>query len=206
MDTRTQVVSWLWAISPLVTLGLATPVTFLWAAQRVRSRHYVVATIVYTALVVVGFIVPDEDVTTILWCTAWLAGTAHALAFRSAVFAPATQETAMEEAADAARDRRALRAQARRLAADDPGLARELGIGRPDVQRNFDDGGLIDVNSVPAEVLQRLPGMTAELAQRVVQVRESRGPYTSVDELSVFAELPPDLADRLGPYFLFLGA
>ena len=83
-------------------------------------------------------------------------------------------------------------------------MARELGIGRPDLQCNFDDGGLVDVNSVPTEVLMQLRGMTAELAERVVQVREIRGPYTFAEELSLFAELPPDLADLLADYLLFL--
>ena len=105
---------------------------------------------------------------------------------------------------DAARHRRELRRQALMIATDDPGLARELGIGRPDMRRNIDDGGLVDVNSVPAEVLMGLAGITAEMAERVVQVREIRGPYASVEELSVFAELPPGLADRLAEYFLFL--
>lgn len=206
MDTRTQVISWLWTISPLVTFGLATPVTFGWAAMRVRSRHFVVAAVVYTVLILLGLVLPDEDLTTVLFTVAWLAGTAHALAFRSSVFAahPPPQETAMQAATDAARHRRELRRQALEIATDDPGLARDLGIGRPDVQRNFDDGGLLDVNNVSAEVLMRLPGITTEMAERVVQVRDIRGPYESVEELSVFAELPPGLAERLTEYLLFL--
>jgi hypothetical protein len=206
MNTRTQVFSWIWAVLPLVTLGLATPVTFLWAAQRVRSRHYVVAAVVYTVLVLLGFVLPDEDIAFVFFAAAWLGGTVHALAFRSSVFGAhsPSEETTMETAADAARDRRELRREGRKIATEDPGLARELGIGRPDVQRNFDDGGLVDVNSVPAEVLMQLRGMTAELAERVVQVRETRGPYSSVEELSVFADLPLGLSDRLAERLLFL--
>jgi hypothetical protein len=41
----------------------------------------------------------------------------------------------------------------------DPAVAAELRIGRPDLPRNFDDGGLIDVNTVPAQVLSRLLGL-----------------------------------------------
>jgi hypothetical protein len=206
MDRRTQVISWLWAVLPLVTFGFATPVTFLWAAQRVRSRHLVVAAVVYTVLVMLGVVWPDEDIAAVFTTVAWLAGTAHALAFRSSVFGAHSppQDTAMEAAMDAARHRRELRRQALKVATDDPGLARELGIGRPDMRRNIDDGGLVDVNSVPAEVLMGLAGMTTEMAERVAQVREIRGPYASVDELSVFAELPPGLADRLAEYLLFL--
>jgi DNA uptake protein ComE-like DNA-binding protein len=206
MDTRTQVISWLWAVSPLVTFGIATPVTFLWAAKRVRSRHFVVAAVVYAVLVLLGLVLPDEDIASVFSTVAWLAGTAHAIAFRSSVFGdrPTSRDTAMEAAMDVAKHRRELRDSARKIATEDPGLARELGIGRPDVQRTFDDGGLVDVNSVPAEVLMQLRGMTAELAERVVQVREIRGPYAFVEELSVFAELPPGLADQLADYLLFL--
>ena len=108
MDTRTQVISWLWAVSPLVTFGLATPVTFLWAAQRVRSRHFAVAAVVYTVLVLLGLVLPDEDIASVFSTVAWLAGTAHALAFRSSVFGarPEPQDTAMEAAMDVALHRR----------------------------------------------------------------------------------------------------
>jgi len=37
------------------------------------------------------------------------------------------------------------RQQARQLLANDPGLARELRIGRPDLPRDYDDGGLVAV-------------------------------------------------------------
>lgn len=96
MDTRTQVISWLWAISPFVTFGLATPVTFLWAAQRVRSRHFVVATVVYTVSVLLAFVLP-EDIGAAFLTGAWLVGTVHALAFRSSVFGrrPSSRQTAL---------------------------------------------------------------------------------------------------------------
>ncbi|MEU4295462.1 helix-hairpin-helix domain-containing protein [Kribbella sp. NPDC026596] len=206
LDTRTLVISWIWAILPFVTLGLATPVTFLWAAQRVRSKHYVLATVFYTVLVVLGFIGTNEDVSFAFLRIAWVGGTLHALAVRSSVFrsqSPSEQLT-VESAADAARDRRELRRKAREIATKDPGLARELGIGRPDEQHDFDDGGLVDVNSVSADVLAQLRGMTREPAERVVLVRETRGPYSSVEELSVFADLPPGLSDRLAERLLFL--
>ena len=35
-------------------------------------------------------------------------------------------------------------------------LARELRIGRPDLPRQYDDGGLVDVNNVPVGVLAEL--------------------------------------------------
>ena len=45
--------------------------------------------------------------------------------------------------------------------------------------------------------------MTAAMAERVVQTREIRGPYSYLEELSVFADLQPELTDRLADYLLF---
>jgi hypothetical protein len=42
------------------------------------------------------------------------------------------------------------RRQARELAKRNPVLARDLNIGRPDVPHDYNDGGLVDVNQVPA--------------------------------------------------------
>ncbi len=53
------------------------------------------------------------------------------------------------------------RQQARELADSNPALARELGIGRPDIPHEYDDGGLVDVNHVPGGVLASSLGLTA---------------------------------------------
>ncbi|TDD53448.1 hypothetical protein E1263_27970 [Kribbella antibiotica] len=108
------------------------------------------------------------------------------------------------------RDRAAARMRKhwRRRAQHDPDAARLAGVGRPDLGRGTDDGGLVDVNSAPAEVLTTLPGVTPEVAGRILQER-LENPFASVDELAtrgvvaVAAELrgrvltlPPD---RLAP-------
>jgi hypothetical protein len=51
--------------------------------------------------------------------------------------------------------RRKLRDRARQIVSQNPELARELMIGRPDLPRTYDDGGLIDANYAPVEVLVR---------------------------------------------------
>jgi hypothetical protein len=82
------------------------------------------------------------------------------------------------QAIAAANMRRELRRQAREHAAEDPALARELRIGRPDLPRQYDDGGLIDVNHVPAPALTMLSGVTPEIAERIVSIRDHVGPPT----------------------------
>lgn len=89
------------------------------------------------------------------------------------------------------------REQARQLLANHPAIARQLHIGRPDLPRAFDDGGLIDVNSVPAQVLATLPGVTPEAAQRIVVDRQLRGELRTIDELISRQLLPPYVVHML---------
>lgn len=202
---RRLLVSWIWALSPLITMGFSTPLTFAIAAYRTRRMHFTIATVVYTTLVILGFALP-ESIGYLCWDLNWIMGAIHALVVRSWAFPPPRpqSEQAIEAAMRAVKERRDLRRKARELVAADPGLARELGIGRPDLDRTFDDGGLVDVNTAPADVLTQLRGITPERAARIIRIREARGPYGSVEDLSVFADLPPALTDALTDHLLFL--
>jgi hypothetical protein len=98
-----------------------------------------------------------------------VAATTHAFVLRDRVLPPEPLPALTGEpvvaAALAARQRRE---QARAIAAGDPALARELCIGRPDLPRQFDNGGLVDVNHVPVQVLVERLGLSQEEAGRVV--------------------------------------
>jgi DNA-binding SARP family transcriptional activator len=92
-----------------------------------------------------------------------------------------------------------LRAHARWIAASDPARALEIGIGRPDLPHEFDDGGLIDVNHVPGYELSRLRGLDADTAHRIVMDRHQRGPYRRIEDLVIRGLLTPAQLHRLGP-------
>lgn len=70
---------------------------------------------------------------------------------------------------------RARRQETRQLLAREPGLQRELGIGRPDLGRGYDDGGMIDVNTAPAEVIARVANVSPADAEAIVAGRTARG-------------------------------
>ena len=95
------------------------------------------------------------------------------------------------------------RENARRLVATNPGLAGELGIGGPDLPRAFDDGGLVDVNHVPASCLAALPGLDEPLARKIAQARDGVGGFTSAADLEVTLGLPPGSLDEARDLLLF---
>lgn len=201
----------IWAFVPFITLGYGTPFSFLYAAIRrgswslgATAAGYGVGTAAVLTMLQVGnpFLVV---LATFLGVLLWIAGTGHAFAVRSKVFpGDVPRNRRNQHAIEVARYRRSLRDEARALAAEDPALARELRIGRPDLPRAYDDGGLVDVNHAPREILAALPGMTPELADRVVRVREERGGFVSAEEMAVDADIPPDVLPLMADYTIFL--
>ncbi|MDQ2587319.1 hypothetical protein CKY47_25705 [Saccharothrix yanglingensis] len=82
------------------------------------------------------------------------------------------------------------REEARTLVARDPALARDLRIGRPDLPRQYDDGGLVDINTAPPSVIAQCCGLDDRAAEQIERARRQHPvPFQSVDELLAFAEL-----------------
>lgn len=196
----------IWALSPLYTFGIATPATMLIAALRLRDLLTWVAVPVYVALTVLWLgTEPEpgtalEGLSTAAFVLSIVGGTGHALAIRHKVFPRGSLHGAEEEA----RRRRELRARAREIAREHPERALEMRIGRPDLVRAFDDGGLVDVNHVPAAALTAIPGVTPEQAAKIVRVRSDVGGFVSAEEVGVMAGLPPSLTPRIAEYGVFL--
>ena len=121
-------------------------------------------------------------------------------------FAPTQQAAggsrASKRAVATARARMRRRRKARELAERDPVLARELGIGRQDVPHDYDDGGLVDVNHVPAAILASHLGLTPAEVTAVITARDKLGRFSSTDELSAYADLPPGRLDELRDWLL----
>jgi hypothetical protein len=116
---------------------------------------------------------------------------------------PATSEQLNREALATARGRMERRHEAREIASKNPVLCRELRIGRPDLAREYDDGGLVDVNQVPGEILQSKLGLSADETAAVLAARAKLGSFTSAEEVSTYAELPPDRLDDIRDWMIF---
>jgi len=201
-----------WAALPFLSLGYATPFTFAAAALWRRSAHLVLASLAYIGIFTLLLVLLpgiDEAGTRraigILTFVLAVVGCGHAFLIRRRVFDPDGLSGMGNDAViERVRRQRLLRDKARKLAADDPGLARELRIGRPDLPRQFNDGGLIDVNHAPAEALTLLPGITPELAVKIQRVRAETGGFMSAEEMSAVAGLPPALTSDVADYAVFL--
>src|SRR3569833_607042 len=200
-----------WVTVPALTVGFGAPASFLYAALRRRSVALGGAAALYGAGAVGGLTgiaigghaaVPGL----LLILLTWTVSTVHALIARPRLYPPANARDQMNQQAVAlARHRRGLREAARELLKVDPILARELRIGRPDLlPRLFDDGGLIDVNHVPPEVLSRLPGLTYEMVDRIVRTRAQSGGFVSTEELVVHCDLPPSVVSEISEYALYI--
>ncbi|MFI7280497.1 BTAD domain-containing putative transcriptional regulator [Micromonospora chersina] len=133
----------------------------------------------------------------------WLLGTAHVVLLNPTLWAAVgglfwTGRQRTDE------QRRLRREQARYLLHHYPAARVDLRIGRPDLLRTYDDGGLVDVNAVPDPVLATLPGLTVDQRRQVAVDRWLRGPYGSLEELAGRCQLPPAATEALRDVLLFL--
>ncbi|HEY0471309.1 MAG TPA: BTAD domain-containing putative transcriptional regulator [Kribbella sp.] len=192
------------AVIPIVTIGLASaPLMAVLAIQR-RSLRLGLAAVGYGAATVAGYVMVDTSSDVVTSNTDGLAvvlllSQAVACSVHAAVITPRRPRRRDLE-------REVRRQQARRIAADHPRIARELGIGRPDLPNSFDDGGLVDINDAPVEELGRLPGVSVEQAKLIVADRTYRGRFRSVQELASRGLFPWPLPAELAEVLLIISS
>ena len=195
--------SW-WILLTLVPLGLMGWGALVYAGVRARRPFWTAAGLVYLAAVIAAFaLVTAEpegedtwygDLGGALILFAWAVPFVHALVIRRSFLD--CMEVLESGELDRAEDALRLRAEARRIASEDPHRARELGIGRPELEGAF-DGGLVDLNHASADALAALPGIGEELARRVVAVREEIDGFSSLDDVGLVLSLPAATIDRI---------
>ncbi|MEU5837378.1 hypothetical protein ABZ820_27410 [Streptomyces diacarni] len=213
------VLTTLWALLPVFTLGFAAAPLMIHAAARMQRWWQTVATAPYLAATALVFTFdPDVSATSEALFGAgmfvnFVVGTGHAFAIRGAVWKPDGTDyhtfrpllEKQREVLAAQRDARAAREAARALAASDPRQALELQIGRVDLgDRAFPDGGLVDVNNVPQAALAKVLRIPAPRAAQVARARAQIGGFSSVVELSVTTDLPPRHLDAVADRLIFL--
>jgi DNA-binding SARP family transcriptional activator len=192
------------ALLPIIICSFGSWIYFVYAGiRREEKRQFVVATgyaVLFAMAVFIAALNPSPPDSQDLNPTEWLAFTMFAAI---AVAAAVHGAVLASHPGDSPRSRN-LRDQARQFAAFDPQRARSLGIGRPDLMRAFDDGGLVDVNHVPGHELARLAGLSSEQAHGIVIDRLNRGPYARPEDLVVRGVLPMRTLNRLSSRLICL--
>jgi hypothetical protein len=195
-------VTWVWLSLIPFGLGAWAPA---YAGARVKNRSWVAQGIVWSAIVLAGWIAAIVShggaAGGLLILLGWAGGIASSLGIRDRY--RRVVGTPFEAAVLGAEERLSERDRARRMARERPALARELGIGRPDLP-NAQDAGLIDLNNAPAGVIETLPGVDDSLATQIVEARAATGGFSSVEDLGAALDLDGDLVERLRDRVIFL--
>ena len=190
------------ALVPIATFSLAAgPLMGIVAIRRRSIRLGIIATI-YLAGTVAGFTMIDTSSDEVTGTKDGLGlflviGTALVCAIHAAVIIPRRTSSPNPEL-DARRQ------YARQIAADHPQIARQLGIGRPDLPNQIDDGGLVDINDAPEPVLRTLPGVTAQQAALIVADRTYRGRFHSFQDLAARGLFPWPIPEQIADVVLII--
>jgi DNA uptake protein ComE-like DNA-binding protein len=186
---------------------LLAPVPFAYGAVRLRQRRLWAVTAACASGVVALFVfseAPDgswgDVVFGLVLVALMLGGTVHALVLRGRVFTPAPAAPATAAALAAGTHAE----DAGAVAAGGVAPAGALRVGGPELAGQVDDGGLVDVNHVPAQVLVDRLGLSPAQAGRVVQARERRGGFAGATDLVAGSALPEATVDALRERLLFV--
>ena len=134
-----------------------------------------------------------------------VAGCYQLIGLRKAVYgvssrlSPTFSEAAADPVVAAYLAARVRRGEARSLAQSDP-APHDLGIGRPDLESSYDDGGLIDLNSAPPATIANACSLEPAVAERITAIRQKFGSFSSLDEVLVFANVEGGAAARIRDY------
>ncbi|MBV8733243.1 MAG: helix-hairpin-helix domain-containing protein [Solirubrobacterales bacterium] len=111
--------------------------------------------------------------------------------------------TARDAPLSHAQARLAARSRALKLARDNPELAMEAGIGRPDLP-GADHGYVVDINHAALGVIGTLPGLDERLARQIAEARDRISGFASLEELGMVVDLTGDEVERLRGHVVFL--
>jgi DNA uptake protein ComE-like DNA-binding protein len=191
-----------------IGLGAWAPV---YAGLKARKPLWITLGVLWTALVVAGFVISglsktghhhkSSDLAGALLIIGWVG----AIATSFLIWGPYDQElnSPLLEAAEAGEHRLEERARALQIARDNPALAQEMGIGRPDRQ-GATDAGLVDINNASVTALLKLPGVDGDVATQVVEGREEIHGFSSLEDMGSALDLDAHLIEGLRGRVVFL--
>lgn len=189
-----------WPWISLIPLGLGAWAP-IYAGVRARQWTWIILGLLWCALVVGGFVKNStgahpgrDDIAGMLLIVGWVGAIATSFVIRSAY--ERQMSSPLRTATDQARERLTERTRALQLAHENPALALEMGVGRPD-KPGAADAGLIDVNNASVAALSKLPGIDDALATRIAETRAQIGGFSSLEDLGTTLDLDGDVVEGL---------
>ena len=197
-----------WVLLPLASLGFLAWAGFLYAGIRARHRPWILAAVVYLVAFVSAFALPRDGGGATAWAgfmfmAVWVAASVHAFIARPEflIRLDARLSGVVEGVSPAPRSRRVVPVDATYTPLTPPAAPRPPAPRSPAAPPAPAPGPAapVDLNTAPAAAIAALPGIGPILAQRAVQLRESRGGFASVDDFGDTLELKPHVLERIRP-------
>jgi helix-hairpin-helix protein len=196
-----------WPFVSLIPIGLGAWAP-IYAGVKARVMSWVLWGVLWSAFVVAGFVADSasshagsDGLAGSLLIAGWAGAVATSFIIRGAYDRRMASPLLAAEEAGELRLRE--RERAARLARENPALAREMGIGRPDVT-GAADAGLVDVNNASVTALLALPGIDGDVATEIIEAREKVHGFASLEDMGSALDLDGNLVERLRGRVVFL--
>jgi DNA uptake protein ComE-like DNA-binding protein len=196
---------WPWISLFPIGLGAWAPI---YAGIRARRSSWILLGVLCCLVVIAGFVKDvtggksgHDNIAGLLVIVGWVGAIAVSFSIRHAY--ERQMASPLTAASEQARQRLSERQRALALARQNPALASEMGIGRPD-KGGATDAGLVDVNNAGVAALEKLPGIDDQLATRIAEARAQIGGFSSLADMGSALDLEGDLVEGLRDKVVFL--
>jgi Helix-hairpin-helix motif len=193
-----------WPYLSLIPFGLGAWAP-IYAGQRAQQRSWIAWGALWTIIAVIGFVLAAVTnggaVAGFLIILGWAGGAATSFSIRGAY--DRQMGSPLLQATEAGELRLRDRARALQIARQNPALAREIGIGRPDLP-GATDAGLVDINNASVTALLKLPGVEGDAVTAIIEGREKVGGFSSLEDMGAALDLDGPLIEGLRGQVVFL--
>jgi hypothetical protein len=196
-----------WPFLSLIPIGLGAWAP-IYAGIKAHVLSWVMWGVLWCAFVVAGFVADassghsgSDNLAGFLLIAGWVGAVATSFIIRGAY--DRRMGSPLLAAEEAGEQRLRERERAARLARERPDLAREMGIGRPDV-KGAADAGLVDVNNASVTALLKLPGVDGDVATDIVEARQKVHGFASLEDMGAALDLDGNLVEGLRGAVVFL--
>jgi DNA uptake protein ComE-like DNA-binding protein len=195
-----------WPYVSLIPFGFGAWIP-IYAGVKAREWTWTALGLVWLALIIAALAFSNgtghgnDGAVGALAIVAWIGGVATSFGIRASY--ERQMSSGLSEAAAAAEQRLRDRRRALELARQNPDLAKEIGIGRPD-RAGAEDEGLVDINNANVTALLKLPGVDGDLATEIIEAREKVGGFSSLEDCGAALDIDGGVVDGLRGHVVFL--